>query len=656
MLFLALRTGVAHAGTLDNLMEVLEEDKNAAAYDMDLNAPFSKASSGYLESVDAETGELSVTRTELTISGRNGLDLVLRIGYESGAANLFDQNVRATWTGGTGSHTFAQAVVAYYEVFRSSDNYWLRSDWMEYGAYQTITGSFTVGTERWVFSGYVFYSSDPTTIIATNDTSNVSFSGTPAEKSAFLRGLYGLGEGWRFALPAVEISAANPEVKWLHLDDGAVYKVGTGPSGLEGYSFLDMVFSAFAGYGNGVDQAAFRLRRKDGREVFFSSTGRLIGRRDRFGNEIRYFHTVDGQGVARLTRIVDTLGRVITISYSDTRIAIAAGARQVVYERAAIPAYAGKYYLRKVTDPAGRATSFSYDLGEARFWVFSDMGKTAVNRYANLAEVGWPTGAGTTYAYATGTKKLGLVGEMQYFRTLRRADEISGAGVAETGGVAVAREVDVLVYSYYGEPDGCVPPSGVASPPPPSPLLVGGSASARAFSYVTRVTDQAGLTTTHYYDSGHHNALTTFEGAGLAKAVETTYDPTTGMPLETTTTFTGRLGAIMSSCQVTSYDLFKNLVFQSSPYPLSDPRCQDRAATYVYDPTYHLQVAKKQKRDLVTTAEWVSEFTRDGKAVAETRVAWAGRAARAGSAARFSSPATSTGRSTKAPTSPARRP
>lgn len=55
-----------------------------------------------------------------------------------------------------------------------------------------------------------------------------------------------------------------------------------------------MVFSAFAGYGNGVDQAAFRLRRKDGREVFFSSTGRLIGRRDRFGNEIRYFHTGKG--------------------------------------------------------------------------------------------------------------------------------------------------------------------------------------------------------------------------------------------------------------------------------------------------------------------------------------------------------------------------
>jgi len=592
---LALRGGTARADTLGSLMEVLEEDKNAASYDIALNAPFTKESSGYLEDIAAETGELSVTRSEFSLPGRNGFDLTLRVRYESGAAKLFDDNALATWTGSTGSHTFAYAVVAFYEVFRSSDNYWLRSDWKEYAAYQTITGSFTVGTERWVFNGYVYYQSDPDTIITTHDTANVAFSGTPAEKSAFLKDRYCLGEGWGFALLGVEISAINADDKWLHLEDGTVYKVDVDGTGLEGYALRDMVFSPYAGYDNGAEAAAFRLGYKDGREVFFSAAGRVIGTRDRFGNEIRYFYATDAQGRTRLAKVVDTIGRTVHITYSDTKVVIATGARQVVYERTPIPGHSGKYYLSRVTDPAGRMVGFSYTLGSTQFWVYDGSGKTATNTCANLTSVAWPTGAETEYTFQRGTKRLGGLGSVQYYRTSRRADIVDG------------REVGVLAFSYYNEPDGYPATGGAPSPPIPC-------------SYATTRLDQAGLTTIHYYNSNHRNWLTTSAGGGVNNRVETTYDPVTGMPLETTTTFTGRLGAVMSSCQVTRDDLFKNLVFQSSPYPLSDPRCQDRAATYVYDPAYHLQVAKKQKRDLVTAAEWVSELTRDGKAVAETRV------------------------------------
>lgn len=545
-LFLLGWPGTAKADTLGNLMEVLEEDKHAATYDMNLNAPFTKESAGYREDISIETGELHVNRTDLVLPGRNGFDLAVQTRYESGAAKLFDENVQATWTGKTGSHSYGSAVVAYYEVFRTSDNYWLRSDWVAYAAGQTITGSFVVGAERWVFTGYLYVTSNPGDIIATDDTANITFSSAPAEKSSFLKLRYCLGEGWRFALPAVEVSTIHSGLKWLYLPDGAVYQVDPStppahPSGLLGYDLTDLVFSSDTSYTNGTETSAFRLRAKDGRETFFASDGRVIGARDRFGNAIRYFYTTDTYGQKRLASVTDSVGRTATVSYVGDDVVVASGERKVTYRRAGVAGYAGKYYLTTVVDPAGREVRYDYGLAGAQFWVYGSSTKTGVNQHARLTAVTWPTRAQTRYQWVMGTKNLGAPGKMQYYRISRRADVVGGA------------EAYVLGYAYEKEPDG------YPDYKDPSDLPA-------TYSYATTVADAAGLSVRYQYDYRHHNTLTTYSGSGVARTVRTTYDEDTGMPASSVTAMSNERGESSEAWRTTRYDGSGDLVFESAPY------------------------------------------------------------------------------------------
>ena len=103
---------------------------------------------------------------------------------------------------------------------------------------------------------------------------------------------FGLGVGWRLAFPTIEFTDGK---KYLHMDDGGVYRIGGGYYDDVGYYLVDynvqdMAFSADKSYTSPLDgvKSAYKLRRKDGVEWLFGADGRLLCIRDRFDNAIRF--------------------------------------------------------------------------------------------------------------------------------------------------------------------------------------------------------------------------------------------------------------------------------------------------------------------------------------------------------------------------------
>ncbi|MGE4485119.1 MAG: hypothetical protein AB7C97_08420, partial [Oscillospiraceae bacterium] len=79
--------------TVDALMQVLKEEARESVYNVSLNAPFSKETSGIREDVSNETGALVVNNTILSIPGRNGMDMTLNLVYNNQLSRLYDEGV-----------------------------------------------------------------------------------------------------------------------------------------------------------------------------------------------------------------------------------------------------------------------------------------------------------------------------------------------------------------------------------------------------------------------------------------------------------------------------------------------------------------------------------------------------------------------------------
>ena len=78
----------ADGNTLKNWQDEILDAKNSSLYNMELNAPYTKESSGIREDISPENGALSLTNTIFNIPGRNGMDLSLSITYNNNTATM----------------------------------------------------------------------------------------------------------------------------------------------------------------------------------------------------------------------------------------------------------------------------------------------------------------------------------------------------------------------------------------------------------------------------------------------------------------------------------------------------------------------------------------------------------------------------------------
>ncbi|MPM07620.1 hypothetical protein SDC9_53926 [bioreactor metagenome] len=108
--------------TVISLMNVLKQETKSSVYNIGLNAPFSKESSGIKEGVSTETGALTVSNSILSIPGRNGMNLNLNLMYNNLSAKLYDEGT----TSASITNSYGTTIIAYYDVY-DNNGYWLRT-------------------------------------------------------------------------------------------------------------------------------------------------------------------------------------------------------------------------------------------------------------------------------------------------------------------------------------------------------------------------------------------------------------------------------------------------------------------------------------------------------------------------------------------------
>ncbi len=256
---------------------------------------------------------------------------------------------------------------------------------------------------------------------------------------------YGLGYGWQFVLPSVEIvpeSQRRAGVSYaatLHLEDGRHLALENGR--LQEYSLLDVQAEAVSGTlthpcRTGESRAyQLRVSYKDGRADYFARCSdadgrldcwRLCARTDRFGNAI-FFTLHDGGGMT----VIDSWGRTLTLQRtgSDLRWSLPDGsALRYLFED--VPT--GRRLLG-VVDEMARATWYAYydptvysAVSQVANAAHGDTAQYAFT-YQLLKKITHPTGGVTCYEYAAPGAPLQLTvndlgGVRRYFPLKKRFD------------------------------------------------------------------------------------------------------------------------------------------------------------------------------------------------------------------------------------------
>lgn len=205
---------------------------------------------------------------------------------------------------------------------------------------------------------------------------------------------------------------------------------------------------------------AFELRKKNGMEWRFDSSGKLQEIADPNGNALSFSYDADG----RLQKITNAVGRDTTLAYDSsgliTGITDPAG-REVLY------GYSAEGDLTSVTDPSGSVTRYEYDASN------------------NLTRITNPKGGTTTFAYDSRDRAVSVQSDGEYQKTtLDYQPEEGRTLVTDSKGNESAFHYDVVqrvtkIVDPYGEE-----------------IRYGWDTEGNR----TSVTDQLGNTTSYEYD------------------------------------------------------------------------------------------------------------------------------------------------------------
>ncbi|MCR4403482.1 MAG: hypothetical protein NUW12_12060 [Firmicutes bacterium] len=346
----------------------------SSAYNSERVLPFKDHFSGIVETIDPSSGGLIVKQRDLVLPGRNGLDLVIERVYISQTAYAYTPGIQVTIT--------------------------RREEYGSEVTYATVKSTLTSPTH--------------------------------------LERIHGMGCGWSWNFPSVE--AAGSGSKYLHMGDGTVYKVNFNTlSHLDKYPLQDMVFDNDSGtYSNGSWSSAYVLKFKDGRSVYFASSGQTIGIKDRYNNEIRFNYVQIGSDW-RLQSIKDSVGRVVSFDYGTPgQVRMTTGGKTWLYSLS--PTGIGNSRkLETVTDPVNRVTAYAYEVRGASFHGSVDSADhqtiyPATNYYVNLTQLTHPTQGTTRFVYGEAHKDFNRDdpavndgSDLTYFRVLERADYLDAA-------------------------------------------------------------------------------------------------------------------------------------------------------------------------------------------------------------------------------------
>lgn len=434
---------------------------------------------------------------------------------------------------------------------------------------------------------------------------------------------YNIGLGWSFQFPSVQIDSGY---SYYHDGQGAVYKIDfKATKGTEAVTHLvdypgrTVKFMQDNGsFSNGQVSSSYYLEYGDKKREYFAVDGRLIGIVDRFGNQIKFEHklqgTADGNAML-ISQITDSVGRKITFLYVGSGKDDSLGMLQII---SSSNAKDGRLELKLLTESSqvqfkekalgfapklkqisysrfdkdfeleyGDQINLNYTSTTARF-NYDEKNyhpKMGLNVYNLLTEIEYPRSR-TIYNYSgREIRNLGYYGMTDDFMITSRADEHKKKDESKNNNL-----INQVAYSYNGNYTGY-------------PGVRNQEQLAESYRYSSTATIQSAT------EANNKTTKTTYSGKGQRLSVETQtangekrtdsilayHSEFKNVPLKIASTIQDHGG---SSTLYTEkkYDFLGNLIDETMP--LTEGQLNDsnfrrtHSTTYAYEPNFNLLASK----------------------------------------------------------------
>ncbi|MFR9708483.1 RHS repeat-associated core domain-containing protein [Paenibacillus sp. MB22_1] len=452
------------------------------------NKPNLADRSGVSETIDPATGTLTLSEIDLTLPGKDGLDLTLGRLYNSSQAEVGTKRVTVT----SGSSQTVGSGAGYYVTLL----YWdiATNKYATYfpGYYADQTSAYNVADhylKNQPDSGrrYIDYNIEYKTVQYVQNSYTTTTKIYPDENS-YSRQRYDLGGGWSMAFPSLQI-----EGSYIHYHDGtgAAYVVKFDASNkgkLEDYGRTDVELLRDSTYTNGQMTSTYVLVDQNKKKTYFGSDGRLLGIKDRFGNEIKFTHVnrlMNGKNYPVISKIVDSIGRnidfayqsnlsdpnfdkqnmteniTITVSHPSTTekktITYAKKREEVsIFENGTLIGKRYEPYLYRVTDLNGYNTYYNYYLASEKFSAISkSLGGSEAGTAVYLLQYAMYPHSTSFYEYQVITRNWGGEGAYQAFQVTSRFDGLNRYNYDDPSkGIYAQGLYNKLDYTYFGDVTG----------------------------------------------------------------------------------------------------------------------------------------------------------------------------------------------------------
>lgn len=311
------------------------------------------------EDISEQNGSLTLRHSDLYLPGKDGLDLDISRFYNSSQSEIGTKKVIIKMTipnNTTGTLITGCQLYLQYKG-RSSDTLWQLGGLSKFDNFEAayLKGEELKNDDSDIENYYVLCPEDLSTCINPLEYYIHTEFYSYTDSDNYLRYRYDLGAGWSFGFPSVQdrnndlgpnttLDPTDVEFKTFHDGKGNAYEVkitdDLNDSNLVDYQGKDVVFDLAETLGKSYtnpdtgESAFYAYIEQGNKQYYFTSDGRLIGIKDRLGNEIKFSYvnrTVKIPGSARpwetssgdshnnkyISTITDTVGRTVNFNYVD---------------------------------------------------------------------------------------------------------------------------------------------------------------------------------------------------------------------------------------------------------------------------------------------------------------------------------------------------
>jgi RHS repeat-associated protein len=464
---------------LPNLASTYDETAaNKMTFSTD-HAPYSVSNgSEHISTVD---GSLTLSYTDLTLPGRNGLSFSLNRTYNSSAAKYFDNDVKWKQYQRKWFYPVIQLFVDKVDSstgFRTSsglppaliykDPYYFQYDNVIWGvtppayfAYEYADETNALASVQnevaqyhnnlpfyapWQggLSGYgkaIWYMNNPTGQVIElpfmHDNLTAGYKNIPSPAANDTR--FPIGKGWSWDISYIRFKDSK---KFVSIAGSGTYEISSSNQ-LIGYPWKDLSFATDPATKNvNGKTSSYVLKSIYGISQYFSSDGKLIQINDKYDNAIQFYYANVSPYGEVLVKVTDALDNAIQIAYSTTEVTLTMNDQMVTYHKGP---WADKEFLGSVTDAEGRTTSFGYDGSVTKYNLLGNGYEDGSNYNLLLTQVVHPTQAQTIYTFGSYRKSIGTTASEDTWFVQSREDLVD-----YSDGTQVTSNHNNFTFGYPG--------------------------------------------------------------------------------------------------------------------------------------------------------------------------------------------------------------